>query len=155
MATSNTMNPRNMSLMDSLDEFYAEQEHHQYRKTLKLMATMLQIFGVVLIFITLTNRFVRPLTSNQQTESIEAVASDTWYAAGFYDLRRPQMLPKAERDAATKYGGPITILYERTYESGAHAWRYTLDDGQTWFYPCRNAVIRRGMVSTGDSLIHE
>lgn len=141
--------------MDSLDEFYMEQEQyqykpHQYRKTLQMMVFVLQIFGAMLIFITVVNRFVRPIQP-----LIESGPNDTWYAAGFYDLRRPQMLPKAERDAAAKYGKPVAILYERTYESGAHAWRYSLDNGRTWFYPNRNAVIRRGMVSTGDTLIHE
>jgi hypothetical protein len=79
---------------------------------------------------------------------------ETWYTVGLYDLRKPQTLTKVEREAAAQHDGTNAILYERTYTSGARAWRYSLD-GYDWYYPTRSAVIRRGRTSEGDLLLHD
>ena len=76
-----------------------------------------------------------------------------WYPVGLYDLRKPQSLTKVERNAAAQHDGTNAVLYEKSYPSGTHAWRYSLD-GHTWYYPTRTAVIRRGRTDSGDLILN-
>lgn len=127
------------------DDWSAPSYHVQEHLFLLLMAFLYSVSVIISAFVFCT----RP------KHNIPAPPPSTghWYAVGLYDLRKPQMLPKAERNAATKYGGAYAILYERAYPSGAYAWRYTLDR-VTWFYPTRSAVIRRGRTTDDDMLAH-
>lgn len=134
----------NMTLLDSLNTFYMEED----QKALQILITSIQSVAALLTAITVYVRILRPSVPRSPP-------SDNWTAVGYYDLRRPQMLPKHERAAANLCDESSAVLYERIYSSGASAWRYTLDNGQTWFYPTRTSVIRRGMTEQHDTLIHE
>ncbi len=134
---------RNMTLMDSLDEFFLEESMSIHPMTLKLLIISTALMGVSLI-----NWIVQPGDMQPPHQP------NTWHAVGFYDLRRPQTLTKREREAAAEHNGTNAVLYEKTYASGARAWRYSLD-GYDWFYPTRTAVGHRGMADNGDSLFNE
>jgi hypothetical protein len=136
---------RNMTLMDSLDEFFLEES---MPLTLNHLSATLLIVSTALMGVSLINWIVQPgeMRAPQQP--------NTWTPVGFYDLRSPQTLTKKERAAAATHDGKNAVLYEKVYASGARAWRYSLD-GYDWFYPTRTAIARRGLTEDGDILFKE
>lgn len=135
----------NLTLSHPMDSVCDDWNAPSYKNQKRILLTLTSVLYSVTVIISAFRLCARRKTVAQPPPSGQ------WYAAGLYDLRQPQTLPKAERDAATKHVAPYTILYERTYPSGAYAWRYTLD-GVTWLYPSRTAVIRRGRTTEGDML---
>jgi hypothetical protein len=139
---------RNMTLMDSLDEFFLEESMPFIQPlTLTHLSATLMIISAALMGVSLINWIVQP------GEMRVPQQPNTWTSVGFYDLRSPQTLTKKER-AAAAHNGKNAVLYEKVYASGARAWRYSLD-GYEWFYPTRTAIARRGLTSDGDILIQE
>lgn len=129
--------------MDSMDDLYQEKSFDTRRVIIQVTA-ILYTLATVLSAITVCMR----------TRGQTPPPPNAWHAVGFYNLGSPQTLPKRERAAATQYDGKNAVLYEKTYASGARAWRYSLND-HDWFYPTRTAVSRRGLTNTGDILLQE
>jgi len=133
--------------MDSLDEFYLDQEApRDPRKVLYVLTAVLYTTIIGLSAVTLCMR-------NKQDIAALPLPT-TWRTVGFYDLRCPQTLPKRERTAAVQHQSKLAVLYEKRYSSGARAWRYSID-GYEWFYPTRTAVLHRGVTADGDALFQE